>query len=101
MKVKLHKNLEKGNVNNVMRRSRTTRLHQKSKKEMQTNIAFKKSHVMRYNEILTASSIVDRHPCMDETPNLSLSSSPSSEAFSVFGVLRYTPIFNWFHRSKL
>ena len=43
---------------------------------------------------LTASSMVARHPCIEERPYRSLSFSPSSEAFSVLGELRYIPIFN-------
>ena len=39
-----------------------------------------------------ASSMVARHPCMDDEPYLTLPFSPSSDNFSVFGVLRYIPI---------
>ena len=50
---------------------------------------------MRFKLILTASSMVARQPCMDDKPYLSLSFSPSSENFSVLGVLRYIPISIW------
>lgn len=50
------------------------------------------SMIHRTNKVLTASSIVARQPCIDDTPYRRLSFSPSSENFSVLGVLRYTPI---------
>lgn len=46
----------------------------------------------RIQGLLTASSMVARHPCIDENPYRSLPFSPSSDTFSVLGVLRYIPI---------
>uniref|UniRef100_A0A7C9ESF5 Uncharacterized protein n=1 Tax=Opuntia streptacantha TaxID=393608 RepID=A0A7C9ESF5_OPUST len=39
-----------------------------------------------------ASSMDERQPCMDDSPYLNLSFSPSSDTFSVLGLLRYVPI---------
>lgn len=47
-----------------------------------------------FQRLLTASSIDARHPCMDDKPYKRRSFPPSSENFSVLGVLRYIPIPN-------
>ena len=43
------------------------------------------------NQLLTASSMVARQPCIDDKPYLSLPFPPSSENFSVFRELRHIP----------